>query len=115
MSVSVSNYENAASASSETDDETTACSDGDGVDRDADGPAVGVASPQMGHALLSLKGVEVPEGLWNSHQHWRLRDNMTTDAPAKSCGEFRGGLGQHTGVTLQQWTQVVGSTMAQYT
>ncbi|XP_029697505.1 zinc finger E-box-binding homeobox 2a isoform X2 [Takifugu rubripes] len=105
----VSNYENAASASSETDDETTMCSDGDGVDRDkdADGPAVGVpsleASPHMGHALLSLKGAEVREGLRNSHQHWRLRDNITIEAQKKSCGDNNkesgrvGPESQHTG------------------
>lgn len=92
MSVSVLNYENAASASSDTDDETTMCSDGDVVDRDkdVDGPAVGVpsleASPQMGQALLSLKGVEVQEGLQNSHQHWRLRDNITGELPAPMGG-----------------------------
>lgn len=112
MSVSVLNYENAASASSETDDETTMCSDGDGVDRDkdVDGPAVGVpslkASPQMGHALLSLKGVEVQEGLRNSHQHWRLGDNITIDAHKKSCGELRTLM--TVGVSIAQRCQTAG-------
>lgn len=90
MSVSVSNYENAASASSETDDETTVCSDGDAVDRDqeGDGPAVGVPSlqapPPTGHALLSLKGVGVPD------QHWSLRDTIRVEAH-QSWGELGGG------------------------
>lgn len=89
--VSVLNFENAAVASSETDDETTVCSDGDVVDRDKDlgGPAVGVpsleASPRMGHALMSLKAAE---GLRSLHQHWRLEDNMDdTDAHRRSSGE----------------------------
>ncbi|XP_056879973.1 zinc finger E-box-binding homeobox 2-like isoform X3 [Takifugu flavidus] len=85
------------------------CSDGDGVDRDkdADGPAVGgpslEAPPHMGHALLPLKGAEVREGLRNSHQHWRLRDNITIEAQKKSCGDNNkesgrvGPESQHTG------------------
>lgn len=82
------NYENAAAPTSETDDETTVCSDGDGVDREDDlgGPADGVpslqASPPVGHALLSLKGAE---GL---HQRWRLGDHIDDpDAHRTGSGE----------------------------
>lgn len=89
--VSVLNYENAAAATSETDEETTVCSEGDGVDRekDLDGPVVGVpsleASPRKGHALLSLQGAE---GLRTLHQHWRLGDHIdNADAHRKSSGE----------------------------
>lgn len=117
MCVSVVNYDNPASANSETDDETTMCSDGDGVDRDKDlgGPAVGVpsleASPRMGHALLSLKGAEVRDGFRNFHQDWRLADNITnTDAHKKISGESQLLMmvcdPGAPGATLQQSTEV---------
>lgn len=91
MVVSVLNYENAAAvASSGSDDDTTVCSDGDGMDREKDlgGPGVGVpsleASPRMGHALLSLKGAE---GFRSLQQHWRLGDhNDDTEARRRSPG-----------------------------
>lgn len=85
-------FKNAASANSESD-ETTICSDGDGDrDKDLGVPAVGVPSPEdsprMGHALLSMNGVEVQEGLRNLHQRWRLEDNIDdTDALKTSSGE----------------------------
>lgn len=116
MFVSVVNYDKPASANSETDDETTMCSDGDGVDRDKDlgGPAVGVpsleASPRMGHALLSLKGAEVREGFRNFHQDRRLADNITNmDAHKKSSGEsqlLKMVCDGATGAALQHSTEV---------
>lgn len=79
------NYETAAVATSETDDETPVCSDGDGAEREKDpgGPAAGVpspvASPRMGHALLCLEAEVL-------HQHWSLGDIDDTDAHRRRSG-----------------------------
>lgn len=105
----MSNYDNAASASSGTDDETPVCSDGDAVDnKDVDGPAVGVAPleapPQTGHAPLTLEGAEVREGRGTSPRPWRLRAGAAAGPQRRSGGELGavaglgldGGGGHHT-------------------